>query len=275
MDEIEETGKLLEGTLTFKRSHVYATLLPLAFVIGLSVGYLFWGRKSEAVVQPTPQVIIVTQSAPQEAKGGEAQAQAPQATSQPDSEAGGGQAAGQEQKVTRYDIPEDDDPSFGPEDAVITIIEFSDFECPFCRKWHTETWPLLLESYGDQIRLVYRDFPLTTMHQNATPAAAAANCAGEQNAYWDFHEKLYSSDSLNQATYQTYANDLGLDMEAFNECLDSGRQTEEVQADYEFAANLGVRSTPTFFVNGIPLVGAQPFEVFKEVIDKELAGEFE
>jgi protein-disulfide isomerase len=113
------------------------------------------------------------------------------------------------------------------------------------------------------------------MHQNATPAAAAANCAGEQDAYWDFHEKLYSSKSLNQTTYQNYASDLGLDIEAFSECLESGRQVEEVQADYEFAANLGVRSTPTFFVNGIPLVGAQPFEIFKEVIDKELAGEFD
>jgi protein-disulfide isomerase len=163
---------------------------------------------------------------------------------------------------------------YGPDSAPITIIEFSDFECPYCQKWHLEVWPRLQEAYPDQIRLVYRDFPLTNIHANATPAAAAANCAGEQDHYWEFNELLFNArNGLNKASYQAYANELGLDIDSFNECLDSGRQNDEVMADFEFAANLGVSSTPTFFVNGIPVVGAQPFEVFSQLINQELAGE--
>ncbi len=228
-----------ENTLQFKRSHVYAALLPLAFVVGLSVGYLFWGR--------TPAMTAAPEAAP-------AEAAAPQ-------------------EVRRYDIPEDDDPVWGPEDAPITIIEFSDYECPYCQKWHVQIWPQIQEAYPDQVRLVYRDFPLTNIHPNATPAAAAANCAGEQGAYWEFSEKLFNTQNLSVEAYLDYADQLGLDMADFSECLDSGRQNDEVMADYEYAVNLGVSSTPTFFVNGIPVVGAQPFEVFQNVIEAELAGE--
>jgi protein-disulfide isomerase len=254
-----------EDTLTFKRSHLYAALLPLTFVIGLSVGYLFWGRGTGPSAASQPQVVVITQIAPQQENEAQAGAQ-PQPTAET--------AAEQAQNVKRYDVPEDDDPSIGPANAPITIIEFSDFECTFCQKWHAETWTQLVENYGDQIRLVYRDFPLTSIHGNATPAAAAANCAAEQNAYWEFHGKLFSNEyRLSKSTYEQYASDLSLDLEAFVECIDSGRHNDEVQADFEYASNLGVRSTPTFFVNGIPLVGAQPFEVFKDLIDKELAGE--
>jgi len=243
-DEVEE-----KSTLTFKRSHVYAALLPLAFVVGLAVGYIFWGRS-------TPDTTVAAETAPAQA---EPQAQAAQA---------------EPQQVQRYDVPEDDDPVFGPDEAPITIIEFSDFECPYCRRWHLEVWPQIQANYGDQVRLVYRDFPLTTIHANATPAAAAANCAGEQDSYWEFNELLFSMElGLDTSAYEQYAVNLGLDMDAFNECLDSGRQNDEINGDYEYAANLGVRSTPTFFVNGIPLVGAQPFEVFQDLIEQELAGE--
>jgi len=165
-------------------------------------------------------------------------------------------------------------PVFGPEDAPITIIEFSDYECPYCRKWHIEVWPRLQEAYPDQIRLVYRDFPLTNIHENATPAASAANCARDQDRFWEFNEMLFSMENaLNRSGYQAYAEELALDMVAFTECLDSGRYNDEVMADFEFAANLGVNSTPTFFVNGIPVVGAQPFDKFSQLIDQELAGE--
>ncbi len=236
-------------TLTFKRSHVYAALLPLAFVIGLAVGYLFWGRNTPAQTAAAPQ------AAPVPAAETEAESAAPQ-------------------EVTRYEIPEDDDPVLGPAEAPITIIEFSDYECPYCQKWHVQVWPQIQETYGDQVRLVYRDFPLTSIHANATPAAAAANCAREQEQYWEFNELLFSNRyRLSKSSYQLYAEELGLDMPAFNECLDSGRHNEEVQADFDFAASLGVRSTPTFFVNGIPVVGAQPYEVFADLIEKELAGE--
>ena len=260
--QIESEEDLLEGTqqnerpsemMVFKRSHVYAALLPLAFVTGLAIGYIFWGHETTALPAAGPPD-YPAQSAP---VAGESQGQDDQAP-----------------EVVRYDIPEDDDPVYGPETAAITIIEFSDFECPYCRKWHTEVWPRLREAYPDQIRLVYRDFPLTNIHPNATPAASAANCAGDQDMYWEFNELLYSGRyTLNKTGYQAYADELNLDIEAFEECLDSGRYNSEVMADFEFAANLGVSSTPTFFVNGIPIIGAQPFETFSQLIDKELAGE--
>jgi protein-disulfide isomerase len=235
-------------TMTFKRSHVYTALLPLTFVVGLAAGYLFWGRGSDTRPEADPQVAARSEANP--------------ATNE------------QPQEIRRYDIPEDDDPVYGPDDAPITIIEFSDYECPYCRKWHVEVWPRLLEAYPGQIRLIYRDFPLTNIHPNATPAAAAANCAREQDRYWEFNELLFSARySLGKPGFQAYADELGLVMDSFNECLESGRYNDEVMADFEFAANLGISSTPTFFVNGIPVVGAQPFEMFSQLIDQELAGE--
>ena len=241
-----------ENTITFKRSHLYTVLLPLAFVAGLTFGYIFWGRPE--INQPP--VAAAPQGAAQDA------APAAQQATEPTPE------------FRRYDVPEDDDPVFGAADAPITIIEFSDYECPYCRKWHVEVWPQLQAAYADQIRLVYRDFPLTNIHPNATPAAEAANCAQEQDMYFPYSEKLFEMTlNLGATTYQSYAEELGMDMDAFNECLESDRYLAEVEADYQYAAELGIHSTPTFFVNGIPVVGAQPFEVFKSLIDKELAGE--
>jgi protein-disulfide isomerase len=131
-----------------------------------------------------------------------------------------------------------------------------------------------LDTYGDQVRFVYRDFPLDSIHANARPAAEAANCANEQGVFWDYHDKLFSMElGLSPDAYQEYASQLDLDEEAFQECIESGRYQQEVQSDFEFAANLGVRSTPTFFINGIAVVGAQPFEIFQQVIERELAGE--
>jgi protein-disulfide isomerase len=243
-----------ENTITFKRSHLYTVLLPLAFVAGLTFGYIFWGR-ADSSGESVPVVAAA-----------------------PAADQGQGQVAPQEAEPTpefrRYDVPEDDDPVLGPAQAPITIIEFSDYECPYCQKWHLEVWPALQSEYGDQIRLVYRDFPLTSLHNNAIPAAAAANCAREQDMYWEYNELLFDMKfNLGKSTYNRYAEELGLDMDAFTECVDSGRHVAEVEADYEYAVNLGIRSTPTFFVNGIPVVGAQPFETFKNLIDKELAGE--
>ena len=258
VEEIEkpETTKS-EDTITFKRSHLYAVLLPLAFVAGLSLGYIFWGRAPV----PGPQAAA---AAPQ-ANPAESTSSQPQAS-----------AADQAQQITRYDVTIDDDPIRGPEDAPITIIEFSDYECPYCRKWHAEVYGRLFEDYPDQVRMVYRDFPLFSIHPSAVPAAEAANCAYEQDSFWEFHEKLFGMElALSADAYQQYAQDLGLDVDAFNECVETRRYRDEVQADYAYASELGVRSTPTFFINGIALVGAQPYEVFQQVIDKELAGELD
>lgn len=257
----------LESTVTFKRSQLYtvllimyAVLVPIALVAGLGAGYLIWGSEGAASItqaaQPQP-----TTAAPESAAAQE-QSNQPETPGQ----------------ITRYDVPIDDDPILGPEDAAITIIEFSDYECPYCRRWHQEVLPILIEEYPDEVRYVYRDFPLTSIHSNAIPAAIAANCAGEQEAeaYWAYNERLFSMDlGLGPEAYMGYAEELGLDTDAFTECLESERHEEEVLADFEYASQLGVRSTPTFFINGIALVGAQPYEVFKQVIDQELAGELD
>jgi protein-disulfide isomerase len=153
----------------------------------------------------------------------------------------------------------------------VTIIEFSDYQCPYCEKWNQEVFAQLIQNYGNQVRFVYRDFPLPS-HPEAQPAAEAADCAGEQGKYWDFHNKLFSGQqSLSQAAYQQYAGDIGLDLTKFNECVTSRRFQKEVEADLSYASNIGVSSTPTFFINGRPLIGAQPYASFKQVIDQELS----
>jgi len=239
-----------DDTVTFKRSHLYAVLLPLAFVAGLSLGYVFWGRSVQSQTDS---------------------ANAPRASAQNQPAAPDQAPSG---NPTRYDVPTDDDPSLGPADAPITMIEFSDYECPYCRKWHNEVFKPLMSNYAGKIRFVYRDFPLSSSHFNAQPAAEAANCAGEQNQYWEFADKMFASESgLGSEMYLQSAKELGLDLEKFSECVSSRRYEDEVTADYEYAANLGIRSTPTFFINGLALIGAQPYEVFQTVIDQELAGE--
>jgi protein-disulfide isomerase len=244
------------------RQQPYFILIPLALILGMFLGYYIRGAGVAArVTQQPPTAEAAAQVDPQAAAiatGVAATITAEQA---------------QAQQVTRYEVPIDDDPVLGPNDAAITIIEFSDYECPYCKRWHDETFDRLLEAFPGQIRFVYRDFPLTSIHANAAPAAEAANCAHEQNRFWDFHRKLFSSSTLNTQTYLNYASELGLDMATFEECVSSRRHQDEVMADLEWAVNLGISSTPTFFVNGIALVGAQPFEMFSDVISKELAGE--
>ncbi len=215
----------------------------LAFVLGLGAGYFIWARplQTELASISAEKTAQVEESIPDE--------------------------------ITRYDIPEDDDPVLGSANAPITIIEFSDYECPYCRKWHQEVWPKIQAKYGDKIRLVYRDFPLDNIHPNATPAAVAANCAGEQDRYWEFSEMLYNNaQGLSADVYLAYATELKLNLDDFNQCLADDAQQKEVQADLNYASEFGVRSTPTFFINGMGIVGAQPFEVFEQIIDLELAG---
>ncbi len=172
----------------------------------------------------------------------------------------------------RVEVSVDDDPAWGPEDAPITIIEFSDYQCPFCARFRKQTYDRLKEEYGDKIRFVYRDFPLTQIHPEAVPAAIAAHCAGEQGKYWEYHDLLFlGGRELGRETYVAYADELGLDVDEFSRCIDEQRYLDEVQKDFNDGAAAGVRGTPTFFINGIPLVGAQPFENFQAVIDQELA----
>jgi protein-disulfide isomerase len=239
-----------EDTITFKRSHFYSVLIVLAFSVGILVGYVTWGFK--------PSVTQTTLSSQQSAQA--PVAQAPVQT--------------QAQEYVRYDIPVEGFPSLGTTDAPIVMVEFSDFQCPFCKRFHDETLQPLLAAYPGKIRFVYRHLPLTSIHSEAFPAAEASMCADEQNSYWQYHDKIFENPNrLGRDLYLQIASDLGLDRTVFEECLNSRKYKEVIQKDLDFALNLGVGSTPTFFINGLAIVGAQPIEVFKQVIDKELAGE--
>ncbi len=218
--------------LRFRRRHVYVALIPLAFVTGLATGFLFWGRVSSSAGPVAAQPAL-----------------------QPTAE--------------RLNVSTDDDPSLGPANAPITIVEFSDFNCPYCKKWQNETMYPLLAAYPNEIRFVYRDFPITS--QESSVAAQAADCAGEQGAYWKFHDAMLSGQyGLGAEAYRTYGQNLGLNVTALEACIASGKYVQEVEADARYAAGLGVTGTPTFFVNGLPIVGAQPLAAFQQVIDAEL-----
>jgi protein-disulfide isomerase len=235
------------GLIQPQQSYV-VLLIPLAFILGIVAGYLVWGRGPQGA--SAAQVVTDQQTATQDSSS--------------------------QSKVTRYNIPAEGYPSLGPANAPITMVEFSDYQCPYCRKWHQEVFQKLMDAYPGKIRLVYRDFPLTSIHPEAFSAAEAADCAGEQGVYWKYNDKLFNGDpELGQVAYARYAQDLGLDLSEFSTCQNSHKYQKDVQANFDFAAKLGVNSTPTFFINGIALVGAQPYEVFKELIDKELAGKLQ
>ncbi len=246
-----------EQTFTFKATHFYAVLVVLALAAGILVGYLAWGRT------PAAPAVVVQQAAPQ-----------PQVVATPTLE------------HVVYNIPTEGFPSFGPADAPITIVEFSDYQCPYCTRWHEDTYQPLLQAYPGKIRFVYRNFPLP-FHQNAMLGAQAALCAGDQNDYWKMHDKLFAEkDQMNNAQgatlgvsdYVKFATDIGLDPAAFERCLGTEKYKPQIQADIDFANSLptengepAVGGTPTFFINGTRLVGAYPLSYFQQIIDAQLA----
>lgn len=175
---------------------------------------------------------------------------------------------------SRVDASIGDNPIRGSKDSPVTIIEFSDYQCPYCEKFFTDTLPLIEKNYikTGEVRFVYRDFPLG-FHQYAEKAAEASECADDQGKFWEYHDELFKNQkSMEIADLKQYAKDLALDVTAFNNCLDSGKKTAEVQKDIDDGLAYDVSGTPTFFINGIKLVGAQPYSVFQQVIDKELNG---
>lgn len=215
-----------------RRSHFYAALMPIAFAAGLAYGYFLWGGDRTELA---------------------------------------GAQGSYSAEVNRVQVETDDDPSLGPADAPITIIEFSDFNCPYCRAWNQQVFHQLLDHYADQIHFVYRDFPIVGGGSVGQQAAQAANCAAEQDRYWDYHDALFSGTySLDPGGYLAAAQSLGMDAATLGDCLDSGRYADESQADLRYGAAVGVSGTPTFFINGIPLIGAQPLSRFIEIIDAEL-----
>lgn len=176
-------------------------------------------------------------------------------------------------------VSADDDPLLGDPEAPVLIVEFSDYQCPFCRRFEVETIPQIIQAYIDtgKVRLAFRDFPLTQIHANALPAALASECADEQGSFWPYHDMLFAKQSdwaqSNdiKTTLVHYAVELALDGNAFSACLEENRYLEEVQHDFSDGVSYGITGTPSFFINGKKLVGAVPFSEFQTAIDAALA----
>ena len=179
----------------------------------------------------------------------------------------------------------DDDPIRGNPNAPITIVEFSDYQCPFCARFYAQTLPLLLEEYIDEgkVNLVYRDFPVQRIHPNALSAAAAAECADDQGKYWEYHDTLFEKQNAwakldsNSAisTFSQFATEIELEQQEFDNCLESGKYLEEVQADFSDGKNYQVTGTPGFFIGNedigfVKIIGAKPYDDFKKIIDAQL-----
>lgn len=172
-------------------------------------------------------------------------------------------------------------PVLGNKNAKVTLVEFSDFQCPFCEQLFQESLPQIKKDYVDtgKVKIVYRQFPLVTIHPNAQKAAEAAECANAQGKFWDYHDQLFQNqaewESLDAAgaldKFVGYANNLGLDGQALAECVNSGKMAATIQKDVDEGSKVGVDGTPASFVNGMLISGAVPYSDFKAAIDQALA----
>jgi protein-disulfide isomerase len=170
----------------------------------------------------------------------------------------------------RTDIVTTGYPSRGPANAPVTIVEFADFECPYCGGLYP-TLKLVEKNYPDKVRLVYRQFPLPNNHPHAQKAAEASLCANDQKKFWEFYDALFTDQSkLDVPSLKQRAQSLGLNTATFNTCLDSGKQAGAVAKDKEDARKAGVSSTPTMFINGRILSGNRPYTEIRDVIEDEL-----
>lgn len=182
---------------------------------------------------------------------------------------GGGGTAQGPQPGSFYEVSADDDPWRGTEDAPITIVEFADFRCSFCKRYNDETAELILANFAGQVRMVYRDYPI--LGDSSRVAALAAGCMNDQGRFWDFHSLAYGNQqNLTRDAFIGYAQQLGMDVAQFTQCLDTAAHLDEINADATVAQNLGVSGTPAFFINGRFLSGAQPYDVFAQFINEEL-----
>jgi protein-disulfide isomerase len=171
-------------------------------------------------------------------------------------------------------------PTLGSDKAKVTVIEFSDFQCPYCVKFARDAYPQIYDAYikTNKIKFAYRHYPLVTIHTNAQKAAEASECANEQNKFWDYHDLLFKNQTTwspqlpaNAAdSFTGYAGQLGLNTDQFRSCLDTDKYKELVQGDITDGYNAGVDGTPTLFINGWRIVGAVPFPQIQKLIEQEL-----
>ena len=234
-----------EGMVTFRvrRSMLYGVVGLLAgFGLGLGAARWFWVDRAVA-----------------RALGGPPAAGAPIA------------AAGVALDTTPKVIETAARPSHGPANAAVTIVEFTDYQCPYCRQHYSLSLQPLLAKYGDRVRYVVMNYPLPSLHADATAAAEAAECAADQGRYWEYHDKLFKGKKLDRASLGRMAAQVNLDGKTFAACLDGGTKSALVQQQVALGNSLGISGTPTFFLNGRMLEGARPLPVIEQAIDKALA----
>jgi protein-disulfide isomerase len=173
-------------------------------------------------------------------------------------------------------VAEGNAPFRGAADAPVVIIEFADFQCTYCGRWYEQTLPTILETYPDQVKFVYRHFPI--FGDDSVRAAMAADCANDQGKFWEMHDRLFTrlenqeQAPLSEDTLVSYAQELGLDTSSFSQCLSSQKYLDSVISDYQTAQSYGLQGTPGFVIDGVVYkMGAQPFTVFDGIIKSELA----
>jgi protein-disulfide isomerase len=178
---------------------------------------------------------------------------------------------GQPEQGVAYQVPVGNAPIKGPKDALVTIVQFSDFQCPYCSRVEP-TVTQVMDAYKGKVRVAWKDHPLPPqMHPNAMSAAIAGRAAAEQGRFWDMHDKLFANQqSLTRDTFEKLATELHLNLPRFKAALDAQKGKSDIEAETAFAERLGAGGTPAFFINGVFLSGAQPFENFKNVIDEQL-----
>lgn len=245
-----------DPVIAVSRSAVNLVLVGVAFfLIGLLVGVIGYDRLSasnraenEALLSAAAATFVAAIPA------GAGQQVAAEPTRDPNA---------------RYAVDAEGDPFLGAADAPVTIIEFGDFRCGFCRRFFDETLQPLLRDYEGSVRFVYRDYPI--LGPDSVQSALAAGCAFDQGRFWEFHDRLYADQDLTETAFLRYAGELDLDIERFTTCLRDAEHQDEIVEDYQAGVNVGVGGTPTFFINGRILVGAQPLSAFVSLIEEEIA----
>lgn len=216
-----------------------ASLIVVGLVVGLGVGWIAW----EGVSSNEEATATAASSAGSEAS----------------------------EAAYVHGVSVANDPVLGPEDAPITIVEFSDFECPFCARFARNTAPRLRAQYGDRIRWIFVNYPLESIHPRAHDAALAAECVHERGDFWRYYDALFSGrHDLSRSELADAAESVGLDREWFESCLADAEHASEVAADIQEGRKFYILGTPMFFVNGVRMEGAQPPEAFASVIDSIL-----
>jgi len=240
------------GVILIPRATVnYVIIAIVFFVLGSVSSVLFYSRTTQSIIDQT--VARVIEQLPDTVAAAEPVGLDPN---------------------QRYAINIEDEPAVGAEDPIVTMVEFGDFRCGFCGRFTKETLEPLIEEYGDRVRFVYRDYPV--LSPESLPAANASLCANAQGEFWEYHNLLYDNQAdLGRDLYLSLAADLELDMESFTTCVDEVTYRDEIVGDLVDGQALAIRGTPTFFINGRPLVGAQPYEAFAAVIEEELAASVE